>query len=212
MTESQPQDSLPPTRGAVSPESFPAPTIPSPSPTPTARPVRAAYVPNAQTPIVTYTIMGLTVVIYVAQLITPFLFGYDLPAQLGMKENSLIAQGELWRLFTPMLLHGSILHILFNMYALRSFGPGLEQHYGHGRFLLLYLLAGFAGNVASLALSVNPSLGASTSLFGLFGAEGVFLYQNRELFGERARAALNQIVTLAVINLIIGLSIPRIDN
>jgi rhomboid protease GluP len=110
-----------------------------------------------------------------------------------------------------MLLHGSLLHILFNMYALRALGPAMEQHYGHGRFLALYILAGFAGNVASLALSANPSLGASTSLFGLFGAEGVFLYQNRELFGERAKAGLRQILTLAAINLFIGLS-PGIDN
>ncbi|HNB54931.1 MAG TPA: rhomboid family intramembrane serine protease, partial [Anaerolineales bacterium] len=175
-----------------------------------ARPVRAAYTPPARKPYVTYTIMGITIFIFLLQQGSQLLMGTDLPALFGMKVNEWIAQGELWRLFTPMLLHGGLLHILFNMYALYSLGPALEQHYGHGRFLTLYILAGFAGNVASLALSANPSLGASTSLFGLFGAEGVFLYQNREVFGERARAGLNQIIRLAGINLLISLA-PGID-
>ncbi|GAB4581375.1 MAG: rhomboid family intramembrane serine protease [Anaerolineales bacterium] len=176
-----------------------------------ARPAHAAYTPPARTPYVTYTIMGITIFIFVLQLGTETFLGTDLPALYGMKVNEWIAEGQLWRLFTPMLLHGGLIHILFNMYALRSLGPALEQHYGHSRFLALYLLAGFAGNVVSLALSPNPSLGASTSLFGLFGAEGVFLYHNRALFGERARAGLRQILTLAAINLFIGLS-PGIDN
>lgn len=182
-----------------------------PAPSEVARPVRTAYTPPARTPYVTYTIMGITIFIYILQVGTQVFTGVDLPKFFGMKVNEWIVAGELWRLFTPMLLHGSILHILFNMYALRTLGPAMEQHYGHGRFLALYILAGFAGNVASLALSANPSLGASTSLFGLFGAEGVFLYHNRALFGDVAKDGLRQILTLAVINLLIGLS-PGIDN
>jgi len=65
--------------------------------------------------------------------------------------------------------------------------------------------------VVSFLLSPHPSVGASTAIFGLISAEGVLLYHNREVFGPRARAALNQVVTLAVINLLIGLS-PGIDN
>jgi len=210
MTESQPQDSLPPVgEDAVSTQPPPA-LIPT-TPSPTAHPVRAAYTPLANKPFVTYTILGLTIAVFAAQFVTQWALGLDLPVAFGVKDNGLIAQGQLWRLFTPMLLHGGLIHILFNMYALRVLGPGLEQHYGHSRFLSLYVLAGFAGNVASFALSATPSLGASTSLFGLFGAEGVFMYHNRELFGERARAALNRVISLAVINLIIGLS-PGIDN
>ena len=201
------RDSTPPDEG--SPSS--AGSGPAYDRQPAPRPVHAAYIPPARTPFVTYTIMGITIVTFLAQWGTQTILGVDWPAVYGMKVNDLIAQGQLWRLFTPMLLHGGILHIAFNMYALRVLGPGLEHHYGHGRFLLLYLLAGFAGNVVSLALSVAPSLGASTSLFGLFGAEGVFLYHNRELFGERARVALNRVLTLAAINLFIGLS-PGIDN
>lgn len=206
--------SEPPSRpltGEILPGQPPASGADPRTPEQVARPVRTAYAPPAKTPYVTYTIMGITIFIFLLQQGTQYLIGTDYPALLGMKVNDWIVQGELWRLFTPMLLHGGLLHILFNMYALRVLGPPMEQHYGHGRFLALYILAGFAGNVASFAMSAAPSLGASTSLFGLFGAEGVFLYQNRELFGERAKAGLRQILMLAAINLFIGLS-PGIDN
>jgi rhomboid protease GluP len=156
--------------------------------------------------------MGITIVIFLLQLATQSSTGLsDLPATLGAKVNPLIESGQLWRLITPVFLHGSILHIAFNMYALLAIGAGLESHYGHGRFLALYLLSGFTGNVASFLFSSAPSLGASTAIFGLLGAEGVFLYQNRRLFGPTAQRALVNIVVIAVINLIIGLS-PGIDN
>jgi rhomboid protease GluP len=97
------------------------------------------------------------------------------------------------------------------MYALFALGPQLERFYGHGRFLMLYLLGGFAGNVVSFLLSPEYSLGASTAIFGLIGAQGVFLYRHRKMFGGVAQRALTNIITVAVVNLIIGLS-PGIDN
>jgi rhomboid protease GluP len=75
----------------------------------------------------------------------------------------------------------------------------------------LYVLAGFAGNVTSFIFSPANSLGSSTAIFGLIGAYGVFLYQNRELLGGRGRRGLINIITIAVINLVIGMT-PGIDN
>lgn len=159
-------------------------------------------------PYLTYVIMGVTILVFLLQLATKTPEGYDLPIAFGMKVNELILKGEFWRLFTPMLLHDNtnFLHILFNMYALYALGPGIESNYGHGRFLALYVLSGFAGNVLSFLFSAAPSLGASTAIFGLIGAEGVFLYRNRELFGQRAQRALMNIIVIAVINLLFGLS------
>ncbi len=171
----------------------------------------AVRLPGVQ-PVVVYVLMGITIFVFLLQTASFYLFnGTDWPELLGMKVNSLILQGQLWRLFTPMLLHGGLLHIGFNMYALYIFGPGLERHYGHWRFLILYILSGFAGNVMSFLFSSSPSLGSSTSIFGLLGAEGVFLYQNRKIFGGNAQRALSNIIVIAVINLLIGLS-PGIDN
>jgi rhomboid protease GluP len=163
-------------------------------------------------PLVTYIMLGLSVAIYALQEITKSysLSGIGLPADWGLKVNELIIQGQLWRLFTPMFLHGGIIHIAMNMYALLAFGPQLERYYGHWRYLALYLVSGFAGNVASFLFSDANSLGASTAIFGLLGAEAVFLYRNRKLFGGAQRALTNLIV-VAVINLAYGFAAPGID-
>ena len=162
-------------------------------------------------PTVTYSILGLTILVYLIQMATPDFaiihgYSYDMPSALGAKFNDLIREGQLWRLLTPMLLHGSILHIGFNMYALFSFGVGLERRFGHGRFLLLYLLGGFAGNVLSFLITPAPSVGSSTAVFALVAAEGIFLYQNRKLFGAETKNAIGNVVSIVVINLMIGFS------
>ena len=164
------------------------------------------------TPFITYGILGITILVYLLQLLSSqMLDGIDLPAVFGMKANQFIIAGQFWRLITPVFLHGSIMHLALNMYALFAFGPNLERHYGHGRFAALYLLSGFTGNVFSFIVSPAYSLGSSTAIFGLLGAEGVFLYQNRRLFPGMAQRALTQLVMVAVINLVIGMR-PGIDN
>lgn len=183
-----------------------------PVPPPPAAP-RPVYVEMPRSaPYVTYTIIAVTVLFYLLQLASQFLLDGDLPAALLMKSNEAIESGQFWRLLTPALLHGSIAHIGFNMYALFSFGVSLERHFGHGRFFLLYLLGAFAGNVASFAFSEANSLGASTAIFGLLGAEGIFLLQNRKLFAGQFRSAIGNILFIAAINLFVIGSLPGIDN
>ena len=162
-------------------------------------------------PKMTYTIMGITIVIYMLQVATNQILGYDLPAFLGMKVNELISEGQWWRLLTPVLLHGSIIHIGVNMYALYILGPVLEDFYDHWKFLMLYLVSALGGATFSFILTDNPSLGASTAIFGLIAANGVFVYHNRMLYGKRAQEALRSMISVAVINLVIGLA-PGIDN
>jgi rhomboid protease GluP len=157
-------------------------------------------------PRVTSVILGITILVFALQFLSNLVFGFDLLIELGAKDNQAIRAGELWRLFTPMLLHGSILHIGFNMYALFALGMGLERRLGHFRFLVLYVLAGFAGNVFSFLITRGLSVGASTSIFGLIAAEGVFLYQNRRLFGREARQAMGNILFVIMLNLFMGFS------
>lgn len=164
-------------------------------------------------PMVTYVIMGITILVYLLQMGSTYFFGDDVPVLFGIKANELIMEGQYWRLISPVLLHGSILHLLVNMYALNSFGPNLEKSWGHWRFLVLYLIGALGGNVASFVFSTNYSLGSSTAIFGLLGAEGVFLYQNKKLFGSHAQRALTNIISVALLNLFIGFSMSsRIDN
>lgn len=164
-------------------------------------------------PIVTYTILVIAILVFLLQMATPSMFsGQDLPALWGMKINELIVRGQFWRLITPVFLHGSIWHIAFNMYALLVFGPGLERFYGHGRYLALFFISGFAGNVMSFLFSSAPSLGSSTAIFGLLAGEAVFLYSNRNLFGAGAQGALINLLIVALANLFIGGMSPGIDN
>ena len=164
-------------------------------------------------PYVTYSIIGVTVFFYILQLLSEYLFGSDIPVIYGARINEAILAGELWRFLTPALLHGSLPHIAFNMYALLSFGTSLERHFGHGRFFLLYVLGAFAGNVASFLFTGGSySVGASTAIFGLLGAEAVFLIQNRKSFPGQFRSAIGNIIFIAAINLFVIGSLPGIDN
>lgn len=189
---------------------------PEGAPEPAPRPVRMAM--PASVPYVTYTIVGITVLVYLLQLGSVALMGYandmarmDVLVALGARVNEMIRQGQLWRFITPVLLHASVPHILFNMYALVAFGSGLERHFGHTRFLLLYVLGGFTGNVLSFLLSDGYSVGASTAVFGLVGAEGVFLFQNRGLLGNQFGRAIGNVLFIVAVNLMLGLT-PGIDN
>jgi rhomboid protease GluP len=222
---------IPPAWGSSQPGEPPA------EPAPGSRMIRVRR-PTGR-PIVTYVILGITIFTYLLQELTragiflePFLplgeqvLGTTLFQQvvaqglinnilvlLGGKISPLIQAGQFWRLITPVLLHAGLAHIGFNMYALFSLGPVLESYYGHWRFLMLYLLAGLGGNILSFLMSpgYTPSVGASTSLFGLITAWGIFIYQNRSILGPQARAMLNNVIVIVLINLMLGLS-GSIDN
>jgi len=157
-------------------------------------------------PWVTYSLMALTVVFYIVQQVLTRMYGFDLLFVLLGKINARIAAGEFWRLFTPALLHSSLIHLAFNMYALSILGRQIEPFYGKWRFLLLYVIGAFGGNVLSFVLSRYNSLGASTAIFGLLAAEGVFIWQNRGVFGKQSHGILMNLGFVLVLNLFIGIS------
>jgi rhomboid protease GluP len=171
----------------------------------------------ALAPTATYVILGFTVAVYLLQLLSVAVAGYavgevDWLMLFGARINESILEGQLWRLITPVFLHGSPAHIFFNMYALFSIGAFLERQFGHGRFLLLYFLGALSGNVFSFLLTGGGfSVGASTAVFGLVAGEAIFFHQNRGLFGGFARRAFGNAVFIIAVNLFIGLS-PGIDN
>jgi rhomboid protease GluP len=193
---------------------------PNPEQYPQTQPPRTIQVavPNVK-PYVTYSILGFTVFIYLLQLAGVYFLKADVAAALGVKYGPLIQAGQIWRLITPVFLHDStlpygLLHIGFNMYALFLYGRGLEARFGHWRFTLLYFLSAYAGNVLSFLMMPKVySLGASTAIFGLLAAEGIFVFQNRKLLGNRANRALMNVLYVAGINLLIGFSSQGlIDN
>ncbi|MCY4020116.1 MAG: rhomboid family intramembrane serine protease [Chloroflexi bacterium] len=125
-----------------------------------------------------------------------------------------VYQGQVYRLFTAMFLHGGLAHVLFNMYALYIVGSTVEPIFGRLRFSLIYFLGGLTGSALSLALGdpLSPSVGASGAVFALFAAEAVHLYQHRGVYAN-VKGRLRHMLFLIGMNLVIGF-FPgsRIDN
>lgn len=151
---------------------------------------------------VSVTLLGLCVAVFAVEWIV----GLDRAlGDWGMWPYGVAYGDEWWRLGTAMFLHVNLLHLLFNMYVLYLLGPQLERLLGHTRFLVLFLLAGFGGNVASFWFS-DPrvvSAGASGAIFGLMAALVVV--------GHSVRADITQILVLIGINLAIGFVAGGID-
>ena len=116
-----------------------------------------------------------------------------------------VAAGEYYRLLTSAFLHGGIVHLLLNMYALYIFGPPLEAALGRLRFAALYLVSAVGGSAVSYAFAApdQASLGASGAVFGLLGA---FLVVSRRL-----RRDTSSVLVLLAINFAYGFLVPRID-
>lgn len=126
-----------------------------------------------------------------------------------VQQNAAIAQGQLWRLITPVFLHLQLFHIFFNMFALNIFGPTMEREVGSGSFAALYLASGLAGSVAFYFLGgAGGALGASGAVFGLFGAWLAAAVRNRGTL--QGQANLRGLGMLLAINLGITFIIPRI--
>lgn len=150
-------------------------------------------------PVVTYSIIGVTVAVYLLQLVSG---GAVTSALLYWPP---LTETQPWRMLTSVLVHSdtSFLHIVFNMYSLFIFGRIIEQMIGRARFLALYLISGLGGSVAVLLLApAVPVVGASGAIFGLFGA---FFMIQRGLGGNNV-----QMLIVIGLNLVIGFVIPNI--
>ncbi|MEX0865682.1 MAG: rhomboid family intramembrane serine protease [Acidimicrobiia bacterium] len=114
--------------------------------------------------------------------------------------NALVAAGEWWRIFTPVLLHASTMHILFNMWALWVLGPQVERGVGTWPFVGLYLAAAGVGGVFAFYLGdlTDIAVGASGAIFGLFGIWLNWAFRRRNTM--QGRAMLRQIGFLLLIN------------
>ena len=120
---------------------------------------------------------------------------------LGAKFNPLIEQGEWWRLVTSAFLHGNLMHILFNMYALYNIGPFLEMRLKKVRFTSIYFISAITSGLLSFFFTPSVSVGASGAIFGLLGAFLVLALRSKE---KVMRRALSNILFIIGINLIIG--------
>ena len=153
-------------------------------------------------PVITWALIIINVVLFILSSI--FGFTADLAVNRGY-----IVNGEYYRLITGIFMHGGILHLIFNMYALYVIGMQLESFVGKAKYLTIYLLSGLAGSMLSIFFSNGYSVGASGAIFGLMGALLYFGYHYRAYLGTTLKS---QIIPLIVLNLLLGFTMTGIDN
>ncbi len=156
---------------------------------------------------VTIALLAAIVVVYVLQLATG-----DALTAAGANYGPAVRAGEYWRLVTSMFLHGSLLHLALNGWALYQLGALFEILVGSPRMLLVYFATGITGSLVSAWFTQVPSVGASGAIFGLLGALIAFLLRRRGTLTPQGKSILMQLLFWAVINVVFGFSDPQIDN
>ncbi len=167
--------------------------------------------------VVTRAIVAVNVVVFLLMAISAGTLlspGHEMLVAWGSNLGASTLDGQWWRLLTCMFVHIGIIHIAFNMYILWDAGHLVERLVGNVGFLVLYIISGLSGSVASVYW--NPyvnSAGASGAVFGVFGALMGFIMLRGDSVPKSILARLRSSgLTFLALNLAIGFSIRWIDN
>ena len=162
---------------------------------------------KSKVPFVTYFLIALNVFLFVI----PVLCGeYQSIIEMFCVHGPSVRAGQYYRLLTGIFLHGSILHLLFNCYALYVIGTQIENFLGKFKYTIIYFVSGLIGAFFSIIFGGDSaSIGASGAIFGLMGALVYFGYYYRVYLGNVVRS---QIVPLIVLNLFLGFMMSGVDN
>ena len=162
---------------------------------------------RSKVPYITYLLVGINIILY----IIPILIGQHTNLiNLYAVYGPAVKNGEYYRLLTGIFLHGNIIHLGFNCYALYIIGSQIESFLGKFKYLIIYLFSGLMGALFSVLLGGNyVSIGASGAIFGLMGALVCFGYYYRVYLGNVVKT---QIIPLIIFNLALGFMMNGIDN
>ncbi len=163
-------------------------------------------------PPVTLLLMVVNVAVLVWEVRRGALASQDSIIAAGALSRALVLNGELWRLVTPMFLHGSPDHLIGNMIALYVLGLACEHALGGKQMLGVYLLSGLGASLLSMASSPGPSVGASGAIFGLMAAVIAVLSKHQHRFYLRDKRISAVLAAWAVYTIATGLVSPYVDN
>lgn len=158
-------------------------------------------------PYITYVLIAINVLLY---LIPILLDKYEYIINAFCVHGPSIRAGEYYRLITGIFLHGSLIHLFFNAYALYVIGSQIENYFGRIKYLIIYLFSGLMGAMFSMIFGGNiASIGASGAIFGLMGALLYFGYHYRVYLGNVLKT---QLIPLIIFNLFLGFILNGVDN
>ncbi|MCL2658457.1 MAG: rhomboid family intramembrane serine protease [Betaproteobacteria bacterium] len=168
-------------------------------------------------PWVTLALIAINVCIFVFMVLlsgNPMRFDSRLLIAMGALFGPVTLQGQWWRMGSAIFLHGGLLHVAVNMFALWQAGGLVERLFGHRNYLLIYLGAGLCGSFASLWWKPDVlSVGASGAIFGLYGALLGFMLAEREAMPRGLMLDLrSSALTFIGFSLFSGFAMPGIDN
>lgn len=161
---------------------------------------------EAKKPVATSIIIIINLLIYFGFML---MGNYDSIVDRFCVYGPLIRSGEYYRLLTGIFLHGNIIHLLFNCYALWIIGIQVENYMGKWKYIIIYLFSGIMGSLFSITFSKYASIGASGAIFGLLGCILYFGYHYRVYLGSVIKS---QIIPLIVFNLMFGFMLSGVDN
>ncbi|KQU18846.1 hypothetical protein ASG65_25085 [Bacillus sp. Leaf13] len=128
----------------------------------------------------------------------------------GTGVNLYIADGQWWRLITPIFLHSTFSHLLFNGFSLAIFGPSLEKFLGSFKFTIFFLVTGILANIATFLVKplTYSHIGSSGAIFGLLGFFLYLVIFNKSNFSNNEK---NTVYTLTGIAIIMTFIQPQIN-
>lgn len=165
---------------------------------------------------ITYGLMGINIVVF----LLPLLVGVnvmDMSSEylysIGAVEgNAVVVNGEVWRLFSAMFLHGGVEHILMNMFSLYLVGRSVEMMFSRFSYLSIYFISGLIGSLVSIYFHpLGVGIGASGAIFGIFGAVIGFALVHHKKMHNEFQEFIKSVGTILLLNLAIGFIFPNVD-
>ncbi len=162
---------------------------------------------KSKVPSITYFLIAFNIFLFIFPMITG---QYEYIIRMFSIHGPSIRAGQYYRLITGIFLHGSLMHLIFNCYALYVIGTQIENFLGKFKYIIIYLISGIIGAFFSIIFGGNIlSIGASGAIFGLMGALVYFGYFYRVYLGNVLKS---QIIPLILLNIAIGFLGEGIDN
>jgi rhomboid protease GluP len=164
----------------------------------------------------TIYIIGICVLVYLVEVAFSGSLDPSVNAlfALGALNGQAVFAGQWWRMLASVFLHGGVLHIGFNMWALFNLGILAEILYGRRNYVILFLLCGLGGSALSIIWHPNQvGVGASGAIFGIAGALLPALkFQRNPRVAAALRGSFGSIGLFVIYNLLFGAAVPFIDN